>query len=120
MTEHPITFLPAAWLWEYIGSDPYPRHFSPIARTVREMDPSNPPYPDRWRPVAPLYAPSMDASSGPERLTVQQINDLPEHRENFIYSSCSNPDEIQLDGYFTRHELRQLAVSIPTPPTERD
>jgi hypothetical protein len=46
---------PIAWLWEYIGSDPYPHKFSPVARSLREMDPANPPFPDDWRPVAPLY-----------------------------------------------------------------
>ena len=46
---------PVAWLWEYIGSDPYPRRHSPVARSINEMDPSNPPYPDTWAPIAPLY-----------------------------------------------------------------
>lgn len=42
-----------AWMWEYVGPDPYPRHCGVVARTVKEMDPANPPYPD-WRPLYPL------------------------------------------------------------------
>jgi hypothetical protein len=53
------------------------------------------------------------AESEPERLTVQQINDLPQHRENFIYSDSSWPGEIRLDGTFSRADLQQLADSIP-------
>jgi hypothetical protein len=46
---------PVAWLWEYIGSDLYTKRHSPVARSLREMDPSNPPYPETWKPIAPLY-----------------------------------------------------------------
>ena len=53
---------PVAWLWEYIGSDPYPRKFSPVARSLREADPANPPFPDDWRPIAPLYALPLPAA----------------------------------------------------------
>ena len=50
---------PVAWLWEYVGSDPYTRaahgkRGSPIALSITEMDPKNPPYPE-WKPIAPLY-----------------------------------------------------------------
>lgn len=53
------------------------------------------------------------AEPEPERLTVQQINDLPRHRENFIYSDSNWPGEIKLDGTFSRADLQQLADSIP-------
>lgn len=56
----------------------------------------------RWKPV-PVS----------EWLTVQEINDLPEHRENYIYASGS--DKIQLDGDFTRAQLLQLANSTYAP-----
>jgi hypothetical protein len=46
---------PAAWLWEYIGPDAYAKRCSPVARALHEMNPSNPPYPESWRPIAPLY-----------------------------------------------------------------
>lgn len=48
-----------AWLWKYIGRDPYPASVHGaadgyIARSVKEMNPENPPYPDTWKPVHPL------------------------------------------------------------------
>jgi hypothetical protein len=46
---------PVAWLWEYIGPHPYPQKRSPVARSLHEMDPANPPFPDDWKPIAPLY-----------------------------------------------------------------
>lgn len=46
---------PAAWLWEYIGPNAYAKRCSPVARALHEMNPSNPPYPESWRPIAPLY-----------------------------------------------------------------
>jgi hypothetical protein len=49
----------------------------------------------------------------PQRLTVQQINDLPQHRGNFIYSDSNWPGVIKLDGTFSRTDLQQLADSIP-------
>lgn len=56
---------PVAWTWGYIGPDPYVKNCGMIARLVTEMDPANPPYPDTWKPVAPLFAapppPSGDA-----------------------------------------------------------
>lgn len=54
------------------------------------------------------------AEPEPERLTVQEINDLPQHRENYIYSGKDWDDEIQLDGHFSRADLQQLANSAPT------
>src|SRR5690625_998254 len=42
-----------AWEWEYIGVDQYPRGHK-VARSLREMDPTNPPYPETWRPTRPL------------------------------------------------------------------
>lgn len=47
---------PVAWMWQYIGKDPLRVHIKPCARALHEMDPKNPPYPDAWKPVAPLYA----------------------------------------------------------------
>jgi hypothetical protein len=50
---------PDAWLWKYVGHDPYPASANPngvVARGINEMDPENPPYPDTWQPLAPLYA----------------------------------------------------------------
>lgn len=44
-----------AWLWEYIGKDPMRDQYKPCARALHEMDPKAPPYPDSWKPVAPLY-----------------------------------------------------------------
>ena len=46
---------PVAWMWEYIGCDPMRDHLKPCARSPHEMDPHNPPYPESWRPVYPLY-----------------------------------------------------------------
>ena len=43
-----------AWEWEYVGKHPYPRGLR-VARSVKEMDPVNPPYPDTWKPVRPLF-----------------------------------------------------------------
>jgi hypothetical protein len=50
----------------------------------------------------------------PERLTVQEISDLPQHGENYIYSGDRSPDEIELDGVFSRADLQQLANSLST------
>ena len=67
-----------------------------------------------FRSVLAERARAALAEPEPERLTVQQINDLPEHRESYIYSDSRSPDVIQLDGTFTRAELQQLADSILT------
>lgn len=62
-----------AWLWEYVGQDSYVKRFGLIARTVTEMDPTDPPYPECWRPVAPLYRAPLPAQpiadAGVARLT---------------------------------------------------
>jgi hypothetical protein len=47
---------PVAWMWEYIGADPMRCHIKPCARSLHEMDPAKPPYPDSWKPIRPLYA----------------------------------------------------------------
>jgi hypothetical protein len=52
------------------------------------------------------------AEPEPERLTVQEISNLPQHGENYIAEDRDG--EIQLDGYFSRADLQQLADSIPT------
>ena len=46
------------------------------------------------------------------RLTLREINDLPEHGGNYIYEYSSN--EVQLDGIFTKAQLRQLADFVPS------
>ena len=51
------------------------------------------------------------AEPEPERLTVQEISNLPQHGENYIAEDRDG--EIQLDGYFSRADLQQLADSIP-------
>lgn len=45
-----------AWMWGYVGKDPMAKNISPIARTLEELDPDNPPYPDHWQPLYPLYS----------------------------------------------------------------
>lgn len=50
---HPPEAQPVAWEWEYVGVAHYPRGHK-VARSLREMDPTNPPYPDTWRPTRPL------------------------------------------------------------------
>lgn len=52
------------------------------------------------------------AKPEPERLTVQEISDLPQHGENYIAEYRDG--EIQLDGYFSRADLQQLADSVPS------
>ena len=47
----------------------------------------------------------------PERLTVQEISNLPQHWKNYIAEGL---DGISLDGYFSRADLQQLADSIPS------
>jgi hypothetical protein len=47
----------------------------------------------------------------PERLTVQEISNLPQHWKNYIAEDLD--DEIVLDGRFFRADLQQLADSIP-------
>ena len=47
-----------------------------------------------------------------KRLTVQEISNLPQHGENYIAEDRDG--EIQLDGYFSRADLQQLADSIPS------
>lgn len=47
---------PVAWMWTYIGVDPLNAHIKPCARSIHEMDPANPPYPDSWKALYPLYA----------------------------------------------------------------
>ena len=46
------------------------------------------------------------------RLAIREINDLPEHWDNYICEYSSN--EVQLDGIFTRAQLRQLADFVPS------
>jgi len=52
------------------------------------------------------------AQPEPQRLTVQECNDMRKHGENYI---CESRDgkEIQLDGYFTREDLIELANTQP-------
>jgi hypothetical protein len=52
------------------------------------------------------------AEPEPKRLTVEEISNLHQHRQNYIYEDHRD-GEIQLDGYFSRADLQQLAVSIP-------
>jgi hypothetical protein len=54
------------------------------------------------------------AQPEPQALTVQECNDMHKHRENYIYE-CSD-GEIQLDGYFSREDLLELARTIPANP----
>jgi hypothetical protein len=51
------------------------------------------------------------AEPEPERLTVQEISNLPQHWKNYIAEDLD--DEIVLDGRFFRADLQQLADSIP-------
>jgi hypothetical protein len=53
------------------------------------------------------------AQPEPQRLTVQECNDMRKHGENYI---CESRDgkEIQLDGCFTREDLIELANTQPT------
>jgi hypothetical protein len=64
---------------------------------------------------APLIIRARTALAQPEpqRLTVQECNDMHKHGENYI---CESRDgkEIQLDGYFTREDLMELANTQPT------
>ena len=52
------------------------------------------------------------AEPEPERLTVQEISDLPQHRKNYIAEALDGVS-LDLDGYFSRADLQQLADSIP-------
>jgi hypothetical protein len=52
-----------AWLWKYIGPDPYARRWLPVARALWEMNPGNPPYPEFWKPISPLYAAAPQPSA---------------------------------------------------------
>lgn len=63
-------------------------------------------YGHEWRDI-----PIVDLDAAAERLTVQEISDLPQHRENYIAEHRDG--EIQLDGDFSRANLQQLADSIP-------
>jgi hypothetical protein len=47
-----------------------------------------------------------------ERLTVQEISNLPQHWENYIAEDLDGVS-LDLDGYFSRADLQQLADSIP-------
>jgi hypothetical protein len=49
----------------------------------------------------------------PQGLTVQECDNMPKHGENYIYE-CRDGKEIQLDGYFTREDLMELAFTQPT------
>jgi len=53
------------------------------------------------------------AQPEPQRLTIQECNDMRKHGENYIYESRDGK-EIQLDGYFTREDLIELANTQPT------
>ena len=52
------------------------------------------------------------AEPEPERLTVQEISNLPQHWENYIAEALDGVS-LDLDGYFSRADLQQLADSIP-------
>lgn len=58
----PVGEKPVAWLWEYVGSDPYPGKGTLVGRSLHEMDPDFPPYPDQWRPLKPIYGPRPAAA----------------------------------------------------------
>lgn len=60
----PVGEKPVAWLWEHVGSNPYPGKGTLVARSLQEMDPDFPPYPDHWRPLKPLYAHALPLPSG--------------------------------------------------------
>jgi len=53
------------------------------------------------------------AQPEPQRLTVQECNDMRKHGANYIYESRDGK-EIQLDGWFTREDLMELTNTQPT------
>jgi hypothetical protein len=65
--------------------------------------------------ILAIAAELRDTSAQPEpkQLTVQECNDMRKHGENYIYESRDGK-EIQLDGYFTREDLMELANTQPT------
>lgn len=63
---------PVAWEWEYIGGDHYPRGHK-VARSLREMDPTNPPYPETWRPTRPLIYGDTAPPSAPVGVPVDVV-----------------------------------------------
>ena len=54
---------PVAWMWQYIGRDPIGNQIKPCARSLHEMDPRSPPYPDTWKPLYPLFASPIAADT---------------------------------------------------------
>lgn len=86
---------PVAWLWKYIGQDPYPAAANPdglVARGMHEMDPHNPPYPEAWKPVGPLYAapqaPAEPAQDG-DGLTDTALLDFLESQQDVMWQDHS-------------------------------
>lgn len=71
-----------AWLWEYIGKDPYPASLYKgkyIARSLVAMDPKSPPYPDTWRPVRPLYTRPQQVALTAEQIRAERIRTGNDH-----------------------------------------
>ena len=63
---------------------------------------------DAWRETA------RAALAQPEPvLTVQECNNMRKHRETYMHESRDGK-EIQLDGWFTREDLIELAHTKPT------
>lgn len=69
-----------AWEWEYIGGDHYPRGHK-VARSLREMDPTNPPYPETWRPTRPLIYGDTAPPSAPVGVTPECLSALRSYQQ---------------------------------------
>lgn len=84
-SQPPAEAQAVAWEWEYIGGDHYPRGHK-VARSLREMDPTNPPYPETWRPTRPLIYGDTAPSSAP--VGVEGLVAM--YREAFISERARN------------------------------
>jgi hypothetical protein len=107
---------PVAWMWRYIGNDPIGAQIKPCARSLHEMDPNNPPYPNYWKPIYPLFKPSSDspASSGTsqseqDRLDAERYRWL---RDSGKYSPAWSDHGWGLAGGTHRYSAAELDAAV--------
>lgn len=104
---------PVAWMWEYIGPDAYVRNSGQIARLTTEMDPANPPYPDTWRPVCPLFAaPQPAIPTGWQLVPVEPTQAMMEIGGSSCGTARNGRDPLTARGTY-----RAMLAAAPKPPT---
>jgi hypothetical protein len=74
---------------------------------------------DRLIDAVVSWSENFLAHPEPQKLTVQECNNMRKHGGNFIYESRDGK-KIRLDGWFTRDDLTELALTQPTSEESYD